>query len=101
MPYTVSLYPASLVLQIPNPTLSLSTSSKFQIPLLDVYDVHSIASKDLPPGFVSPPPGFSFIGEEELDGGLYVFEVRSYGGRVERFATGSLKERSSWVGQLM
>ncbi|KAG9127961.1 hypothetical protein FRC07_006978 [Ceratobasidium sp. 392] len=100
MPYTVSLYPTSLVLEIPNPRLSMLSSSKFQISLLEMYDVHSVEAKELLPGFVVPPTGFRFD-EEEGDGELYVFEVGSYGGSVERFAAGSARTRKEWVVALM
>ncbi|KAG9089059.1 hypothetical protein FRC06_001729 [Ceratobasidium sp. 370] len=89
------------ILQIPNPRLSQLSSSKFQISLLDMYDVRSVEAKDLPPRFVVPPARFRFDAEELEDEELYVFEVESYGGGVQRFATGSLRRRKEWVSALM
>jgi hypothetical protein len=97
MPYDVSLYPASIILQVPNP--GLSSSSRFQIPLSDLFDAHSVLTKDLPLGTIPPwgslklPPGF----RDEM----YVFEVHCYGGRVERFAAPSMAVRTKWVGYLL
>ncbi|CEL58808.1 hypothetical protein RSOLAG1IB_08837 [Rhizoctonia solani AG-1 IB] len=97
MPYMVSLYPSTIVLQIPNP--GLSSSSKFQIPLSELYDVHSIAAKDLLPGSpgllgsMSLPPGFG--------GDIYVFETQCYGGRIERFAAPTMALRTTWVRHLL
>ncbi|KAG8747122.1 hypothetical protein FRC10_002171 [Ceratobasidium sp. 414] len=88
-------------LEVPNPRLSYLSSSKFQISLLDVYDVRSVEAKDLPPGFVVPPAGFRFDEEEQGGGELYVFEMGGYGGSVERFAAGSLRGRKEWVNALM
>ncbi|EUC58716.1 hypothetical protein RSOL_273310 [Rhizoctonia solani AG-3 Rhs1AP] len=97
MPYTVSLYPNTIILQVPNP--GLSSSSKFQIPLSELYDAHSIAAKDLPPGSIplpgstSLPPGFG--------SDIYVFEAQCYGGRIERFAAPTMSLRTTWVRHLL
>ncbi|KDN44446.1 hypothetical protein RSAG8_05493, partial [Rhizoctonia solani AG-8 WAC10335] len=97
MPYTVSLYPSTIILQVPNP--GLSSSSKFQIPLSELYDAHSIAAKDLPPGSIpflgstSLPPGFGCD--------MYVFEAQCYGGRIERFAAPTMSLRTTWVRHLL
>lgn len=97
MPYTVSLYSSTIILQVPNP--GLSSSSKFQIPLSELYDAHSIAAKDLPPGSIqfpgstSLPPGFG--------GDIYVFEAQCYGGRIERFAAPTMSLRTTWVRHLL
>ncbi|CAE6468296.1 unnamed protein product, partial [Rhizoctonia solani] len=97
MPYNVSLYPSAVILQVPNP--GFSSSSKFQIPLSDLYDVHSVASKDLLLGSISLP------GTNTLPSGfgndIYVFEAQCYGGRVERFATPTMALRTTWVRYLL
>lgn len=97
MPYSVSMYPTSIILQIPNP--GLSSTNKFQIPLSDLYDTHSVPLKELPPEVIpapgSLPPGIGF-GEE-----IYVFEMYCYGGRVERFAAPNMATRAKWVAYLL
>ncbi|KAH7339396.1 hypothetical protein B0J17DRAFT_358959 [Rhizoctonia solani] len=97
MPYTVSLYPTTIILQVPNP--GFSSSSKFQIPLSELYDVHSIVAKDLPPGSV-PLPGTIALPSGFGDN-IYVFEAQCYGGRIERFATPSMALRTTWVRHLL
>ncbi|CUA75420.1 putative protein KIAA1522 [Homo sapiens] [Rhizoctonia solani] len=97
MAYTVSLYPNTIILEVPNP--GLSSSSKFQIPLSELYDAHSIAAKDLPagsiplPGSIALPPGFG--------NDIYVFEAQCYGGRIERFAAPNMSIRMTWVRHLL
>ncbi|CAE6419436.1 unnamed protein product [Rhizoctonia solani] len=97
MAYTVSLYPNTIILEVPNP--GLSSSSKFQIPLSELYDAHSIATKDLPagsiplPGSIALPPGFG--------NDIYVFEAQCYGGRIERFAAPNMSLRMTWVRHLL
>ncbi|KAJ1304355.1 hypothetical protein OPQ81_005510 [Rhizoctonia solani] len=97
MPYTVSLYPGTIILQVPNP--GLSSSSKFQIPLSELYDVHSTAAKDLPPGSI-PPPGSTVL-PPGFECDMYVFEAQCYGGRIERFATPTMALRTTWVRYLL
>ncbi|KAG8686184.1 hypothetical protein FRC11_009367, partial [Ceratobasidium sp. 423] len=97
MPYSVSLYPTTIILQVPNP--GLSSSSKFQIPLSELYDAHSIAAKDLPPGCIPPPGSTSLPSEFEND--IYVFEAQCYGGRIERFAAPTMALRTTWVRHLL
>ncbi|KAF8706228.1 Pleckstrin homology domain, partial [Rhizoctonia solani] len=97
MPYTVSLYPTTIILQVPNP--GLSSSSKFQIPLSELYDAHSVLAKDLLPGLIPSlgsiclPPAF---GDE-----IYAFEALCYGGRIERFAAPTMASRAAWVRHLI
>ncbi|KAB5593308.1 hypothetical protein CTheo_3226 [Ceratobasidium theobromae] len=97
MPYNVSLYPTTIVLQAPNP--GFSSSNKFQIPLSDLFDAHSVLTKELPPGTIPPRDSPSL--PPEFRDEMYVFEVHCYGGRVERFAASSLAARTKWVGYLL
>ncbi|CAE6508895.1 unnamed protein product [Rhizoctonia solani] len=97
MPYSVSLYPTTIILQVPNP--GLSSSSKFQIPLSELYDAHSIAAKDLPPGSI-PPPGATSL-PSGFGSDIYVFEAQCYGGRIERFAAPTMAVRTTWVRHLL
>ncbi|KAF8608903.1 hypothetical protein BDV93DRAFT_518942, partial [Ceratobasidium sp. AG-I] len=91
MPYQVSLYPTSIILEVPNPRLSTSSLSRFQIPIKDLFSVHSVLSH----GDGDRPDG---IGEDER---VYVFEAECYGGRVERFAVEDMSVRRKWVNEVL
>ncbi|QRV94093.1 condensin complex subunit 1 [Ceratobasidium sp. AG-Ba] len=97
MPYMASIHPTTLSLQIPNPRLSYLSSSRFQISLLDIYDVRSVDPKDLPFEFTDPPSGFQFKQWSGEGGDLHVFEMESFEGRIERFAVGDFRTRETWV----
>lgn len=89
MPYQVSLYPASIILQVPSPRLSTSSLSRFQIPIKDLFSVHSVMARD----HADKPNEFGEV--------MYVFEAECYGGRVERFAVRDVSVRRKWVNEVL
>ncbi|KAF8757149.1 hypothetical protein RHS01_04045 [Rhizoctonia solani] len=76
MPYTVSLYPTTIILQVPNPGLSRFT------PRIDSISWINMSS--------------SRIRDE-----IYAFEALCYGGRIERFAAPTMASRAAWVRHLI
>lgn len=93
MPYQVSLYPTSIILEVPNPRLSTSSLSRFQIPIKDLFSVHSVLGHDRL--FSDEDSGQN--GDKEM----YVFEAECYGGRVERFAVEDMSVRRKWVDEVL
>ena len=91
MPYQVSLYPTSIILEVPNPRISTSSLSRFQIPIKDLFSVHSVSSQ-------GDGDETNEIKEAER---TYVFEAECYGGRVERFAVGDMSVRRKWVNEVL